>query len=143
VTRDSGSLAIAVTVPSDSTRPSGGRLDVRDDPELKYDSVRRLLRGVEQSVADALWWAASEPNAEPAWARARQVAAEYLAGRWRAGDLAGAKPEEAFFVRCDRSTMTQADLEAGRLVCLVGVAAVEPAEFVVFRIGQWTADARR
>ena len=56
--------------------------------------------------------------------------------------LLGSKTEEAYFVRCDRSTMTQNDLDNGRLVCLIGVAVIKPAEFVIFRIGQWTADAR-
>jgi phage tail sheath protein FI len=54
--------------------------------------------------------------------------------------LPGTRPEEAFFVKCAHSTMTQADLNQGRLICLVGVAVVQPAEFVSFRIGQWTAD---
>jgi phage tail sheath protein FI len=57
--------------------------------------------------------------------------------------LLGAKPEDAFFVRCDRTTMTQNDLDNGRLICLVGISPVKPAEFVIFRIGQWTADATR
>jgi phage tail sheath protein FI len=57
------------------------------------------------------------------------------------GGLLGTKPEDAYFVRCDRSTMTQTDLDNGRLVCLIGVAVVKPAEFVIFRIGQWTAGA--
>ena len=61
---------------------------------------------------------------------------------WESGKLMGSKPEEAFFVRCDRTTMTQSDLDNGRLVIDVGVATTKPAEFVVFRIGQWTADAR-
>jgi phage tail sheath protein FI len=62
--------------------------------------------------------------------------------QWRAGALAGQLPDEAFFVRCDRTTMTQDDIDQGRLVCLVGVAPVRPAEFVIFRIGQWTADKK-
>jgi len=57
------------------------------------------------------------------------------------GALLGTKTEEAYFVRCDRSTMTQNDLDNGRLVCLIGVAVIKPAEFVIFRIGQKTADA--
>jgi phage tail sheath protein FI len=56
--------------------------------------------------------------------------------------LAGATPEEAFFVKCDRTTMTQDDIDNGRLICLIGVAPVKPAEFVVFRIAQWTAGAK-
>ena len=58
------------------------------------------------------------------------------------GALLGATPKEAFFVHCDRSTMTQNDLDNGRLICRIGVAAIKPAEFVIFRIGQKTADAR-
>jgi phage tail sheath protein FI len=55
----------------------------------------------------------------------------------------GTKPEEAYFVRCDRSTMTQNDLDNGRLIVLVSVSPIRPAEFVIFRIGQWTADAKQ
>jgi phage tail sheath protein FI len=65
---------------------------------------------------------------------------DFLLNEWRNGALLGAKPEKAFFVRCDRSTMTQNDLDNGRLVCLIGVAVLKPAEFVIFRIGQKTAD---
>ncbi len=54
--------------------------------------------------------------------------------------MIGATPEEAYFVRCDQTTMTQDDINQGRLVCLIGVALVQPAEFVIFQIGQWTAD---
>lgn len=61
---------------------------------------------------------------------------------WREGALPGSTPDEAFFVRCDRTTMTQDDLDTGRLVCLIGVAPTRPAEFVIIRIGQWTADAQ-
>ena len=60
---------------------------------------------------------------------------------WRDGMLLGDTPEEAYFVRCDRTTMTQNDLDNGRLICLVGLAPVKPAEFVIFQVGQWTADA--
>jgi phage tail sheath protein FI len=55
--------------------------------------------------------------------------------------LLGSKPEDAYVVRCDRSTMSQGDLDNGCLICLIGVAPTKPAEFVIFRIGQWTADA--
>jgi len=57
----------------------------------------------------------------------------------RVGALLGSTPDEAFFVRCDATTMTVEDLANGRLICEVGVAPVRPAEFVIFRIGQWTA----
>ena len=81
-------------------------------------------------------------NGERLWASIRQTVADYLYNEWRNGALLGAKAEDAYFVRCDRSTMTQNDLDNGRLVCLIGVAALKPAEFVIFRIGQKTADAR-
>jgi uncharacterized protein len=67
--------------------------------------------------------------------------AAFLLVEWRKGVLVGATPAMAFFVKCDRTTMTQEDLDSGRLVCEIGVAPVKPAEFVIFRIGQWTADA--
>jgi uncharacterized protein len=67
---------------------------------------------------------------------------DFLYNEWRQGALLGSTNKEAFFVRCDRSTMNQNDIDNGRLVCLVGVAVIKPAEFVIFRIGQKTADAR-
>lgn len=90
-----------------------------------------------------LSWAVFEPNGEPLWARARAESEDVLLGYWRDGDLAGAKPEEAFFVRCDRTTMTQADLGANRLVLLAGVAAVRPAEFELIRIERVVGRRRR
>jgi phage tail sheath protein FI len=118
-----------------------GARTISSDPEWKYVNVRRLITYLEASLARGLQWAASEPNAPELWADVARTASDFLFGVWRDGGLLGAKAEEAFFVRCDRSTMTQADLDAGRLVCLIGVAAVRPAEFVIFRVGQNTADA--
>ena len=66
---------------------------------------------------------------------------DFLQVQWLSGALLGATADQAYFVRCDRSTMTQNDLDNGRMICLVGVAPTRPAEFVIFRIGQWTADA--
>ena len=82
------------------------------------------------------------PNSERLWANARQTISHFLYNERRSGALRGGTPEEAFFVRCDRSTMTQNDLDNGRLICLIGVAIIKPAEFVIFRIGHKTADAR-
>jgi hypothetical protein len=104
---------------------------------------RRLVWRLEQAVQAATRWVAFEPNTEPTWDRVRREVAAYLDGRWRTGDLLGRTAAEAYFVRCDRTTMTQADLNAGRLVIVVGVAPVKPAEFVLIRIGHWTADAPR
>jgi hypothetical protein len=112
------------------------------DAEWKYVPVRRTLIFLEASIDRGLQWVVFEPNAEPTWARVRETVGRFLSDQWRAGAFQGRKPEEAFFVRCDATTMTQADIDNGRLVALVGVAMLKPAEFVVFRIGQWTAEAQ-
>ena len=82
-----------------------------------------------------------EPNREELWAAVRRMIEEFLDAQWRDGSLYAGRPQDAYFVRCDRTTMTQDDLDHGRLVALVGVAPLRPAEFVVIRIGQSTADA--
>ena len=109
------------------------------DPEWKYVNVRRYFIYLERSIDLGTQWVVFEPNGEPLWANVRQTVTAFLTNEWRNGALLGTKPEEAFFVRCDRSTMTQNDLDNGRLICEIGVAAVRPAEFVIFRIGQKTA----
>ncbi len=120
-----------------------GARTASSDSEWKYVNVRRYFIYLEQSIDRGTQWAVFEPNDEPLWANVRDTITHFLHREWMRGALPGAKPEEAFFVRCDRSTMTQDDLDNGRLVCLIGVAAVRPAEFVIFRIGQWTADRQR
>jgi phage tail sheath protein FI len=119
----------------------GARL-ISSDPEWKYVSDRRYFNYLEASIDRSTQWAVFEPNGERLWANIRQTIADFLYNEWRSGALLGTSPDEAFFVRCDRSTMTQNDLDNGRLICLIGVAIIKPAEFVIFRIGQKTADAR-
>ena len=119
----------------------GARL-ISSDPEWKYVSDRRYFNYLEASIDRSTQWAVFEPNGERLWANIRETIAGFLYNEWRSGALLGTSPEEAFFVRCDRSTMTQNDLDNGRLICLIGVAIIKPAEFVIFRIGQKTADAR-
>ena len=128
-------------MPGRGLRVWGGRT-ISSDPEWKYLSVRRYFIYLERSIDVSTQWAVFEPNGEALWANIRETVSAFLYNEWRNGALLGGKPEEAFFVRCDRSTMTQNDLDNGRLVCLIGVAAIKPAEFVIFRIGQKTADAR-
>jgi uncharacterized protein len=120
-----------------------GARTMSSDPEWKYVNVRRLFIYLEHSIDKSTQWAVFEPNNERLWASVRQTIEDFLLQVWTTGALMGSKPEEAFFVRCDRSTMTQNDLDNGRLICLLGVAPTYPAEFVIFRIGQWTADSRR
>ncbi len=125
-----------------SNRVWGART-MSSDPEWKYVNVRRLFIYLEHSIEKSTQWAVFEPNNERLWASIRQTIEDFLLVTWRTGALMGTKPEEAYFVRCDRTTMTQNDLDNGRLICLIGVAPTYPAEFVIFRIGQWTADARQ
>lgn len=110
-------------------------------PFVRLFVRRRPLEGeLETRVGGLLDELADEPNAEPLWQTVRRrTEEEILVPLWRDGRLQGTKPEEAFFVRCDRTTMTQADLDAGRLVVLVGHAPVRPAEFVVVRIDRLLA----
>jgi hypothetical protein len=119
-----------------------GARTVSSDPEWKYVNVRRYFNYLERSIDIGTQWAVFEPNGERLWANIRETISSFLVNEWRSGALLGTSPKEAFFVRCDRSTMDQNDLDNGRLICLIGVAVVKPAEFVIFRIGQKTADAR-
>ncbi|MEJ8850964.1 phage tail sheath family protein [Variovorax rhizosphaerae] len=119
----------------------GARL-VSSDPEWKYVSDRRYFNYLEASIDRGTQWSVFELNGERLWANVRQTISDFLYNEWRGGALLGSTVEEAFFVRCDRGTMTQNDLDNGRLICLIGVAIIKPAEFVIFRIGQKTADAR-
>lgn len=128
-------------LPGDGIRLWGART-VSSDPEWKYVNLRRYFTYLEKSIDRGTQWAVFEPNGEALWAKVRRAVDDFLLNEWRSGALQGDKPDKAFFVRCDRSTMDQNDLDNGRLVCLVGVAPLRPAEFVIFRIGQWTADAR-
>jgi phage tail sheath protein FI len=121
---------------------SGARADlVRPGVEVRQRApLLQLPEAVHRQRGTQ--WAVFEPNGERLWANVRRPSTTSSYNEWRSGALLGDKPEEAYFVSCDRSTMTQNDLDNGRLICLVGVAALKPAEFVIFRIGQKTADAR-
>jgi hypothetical protein len=119
-----------------------GSRTASSDPEWKYIGPRRFFLYLEHSIDRSTQWAVFENNGPLLWANVRQAVASFLYTEWRNGNLLGSTPEEAFFVRCDRSTMTQNDLDNGRMICLIGVAVLKPAEFVIFRIGQKTADAR-
>jgi phage tail sheath protein FI len=102
----------------------------------KYVNVRRLLLYLEESIEKGTQWVIFESNDETLWARVRQTVNQFLRGVWREGALMGISPQEAFFVKCDRTTMTQDDIDNGRLIVLIGVAPIRPAEFIIFRIAQ-------
>jgi phage tail sheath protein FI len=120
-----------------------GARTISSDPEWKYVNLRRYFAYLEHSIDKGTQWAVFEPNGELLWANVRRTVSDFLLNEFQNGALLGDKPEKSYFVRCDRSTMTQNDLDNGRLVCLVGVAALRPAEYVIFRIGQWTADSNK
>lgn len=110
------------------------------DPQWKYVNVRRLFIYLERSIENCTQWVVFEPSGERLWSRVRAIVGDFLRVQWRNGALAGRTEEEAFFVRCDRTTMTQNDVDRGRLICEVGVAPIRPAEFVVLRLALGSAD---
>ncbi|MGL4397971.1 MAG: phage tail sheath subtilisin-like domain-containing protein [Hyphomicrobium sp.] len=118
-----------------------GARTISSDQEWKYLNIRRLFIYVEHSIDIGTQWVVFEPNSESLWARVVETVTSFLIGVWKSGALMGTTPEDAFFVTCDRTTMTQDDIDNGRLVCKIGLAPVAPAEFVIFRIGQFTASA--
>ncbi|MDR1217194.1 MAG: phage tail sheath subtilisin-like domain-containing protein [Oscillospiraceae bacterium] len=107
----------------------------------KYLNVRRLFIFVEESIKANTNWVVFEPNSETLWGRVTRTLEMFLASVWRTGALAGTTPAEAFYVECGRTTMTQDDIDNGRLICQIGIAPVKPAEFVIFRITQHTASS--
>jgi hypothetical protein len=128
-------------------RPEGrairvwGARVITSDGDHKYVPVRRLLIFLELSIERGLQWVVFEPSTERLWAQVRRSVANFLTDVWRSGALEGTKPEQAFFVRCDRTTMSQSDIDNGRLICVIGVAPVKPSEFVIIRIGLMTASS--
>lgn len=114
----------------------GGRT-TSNDPDWQYINVRRIFIFTETSIQRGTQWVVFDINADPTWRRVVRSVSDFLTSLWRDGVLQGATKQEAFFVRCDNTTMTQADIDNGRLICVIGIAPVKPAEFVIFRIGQW------
>lgn len=106
----------------------------------KYVSVRRLFIFLESSIYEGTQWVVFEPNDDKLWARVKDTIRLFLRAQWRGGALLGRTEQEAFFITCDRTTMSQDDILNGRLICEIGIAPVRPAEFVIFRIFQNTAE---
>jgi len=118
-----------------------GDRTLADDPQWRYVNVRRYFLYLEHSISNSTNWVVFEPNGPALWNNVKATVSDFLYNEWANGHLLGVRPEQAYFVRCDLTTMTQNDLDNGRLVCLIGAAPLEPAEFVIFRIGQMTATA--
>lgn len=126
--------------PGQGIRVWGART-ASSDPSWKYVNIRRLFIFIEESIKANTNWAVFEPNDQALWTRVQRTISVFLNNMWRNGSLAGASADEAFFVNIGRNTMSQDDIDNGRLVCVIGVAPVKPAEFVIFRITQNTGSA--
>lgn len=127
-------------IPDLGIRVCGART-VSSDGSWKYINARRLLIFIEETIKANTRWVIFEPNDEHLWLRVQGTIEVFLTNLWRGGSLAGSSPTEAFFVKIGRTTMTQDDIDKGRLICVIGVAPVKSAEFVTFRITQETGDA--
>ena len=121
--------------PNRGIRAWGART-ISSDPAWRYVNVRRLFNMVEQSVEHGTQWVVFEPNDERLWKRVTRDLTAFLLRLWRQGALVGATAEEAFYVKCDAETNPPEVIDAGQMVCEIGLCPVKPAEFVIFRIGQ-------
>jgi hypothetical protein len=115
-----------------------GARTLSSDPAWRYLNVRRLFNYLEESILGGTQWVVFEPNDDALWARIRRTIAAFLVTEWRKGSLFGLTPDEAFYVKCDRDTNPAEGIDAGQVVCEVGVAPVKPAEFVIFRLAQFS-----
>jgi phage tail sheath protein FI len=106
--------------------------------EFKYINVRRLMNFIRESIDKGTQGTVFEPNSSDLWARIRRNVTAFLTMLWRSGALFGSTPAEAFYVKCDKETNPQDVIDAGKVVTEIGVAIVKPAEFVIFRISQWS-----
>jgi phage tail sheath protein FI len=115
-----------------------GARTTSSNAQWKYINIRRLFIFLEESIKAGTNWVVFEPNDERLWARVQRTIDAFLTRVWRGGALMGASPAEAFYIDISRNTMTQDDIDNGRLICVIGVAPIKPAEFVIFRITQKT-----
>ena len=104
--------------------------------EWKYIPVRRLALFIEESLYRGTQWVVFEPNDEPLWAQIRLNVGAFMQNLFRQGAFQGTSPREAYFVKCDRETTTQNDINLGIVNILVGFAPLKPAEFVIIKIQQ-------
>lgn len=118
-----------------------GARTLSSDPEWRYLNVRRLFNFVEKSILDGTNWVVFEPNDRFLWGSVRRTITMFLRRVWRSGALYGRTPEEAFFVKCDDENNPPEDRDAGILTVDIGIAPVKPAEFIVFRVSQYSEGA--
>jgi phage tail sheath protein FI len=117
-----------------------GARTLSSDASWRYLNVRRLFNYVEKSIERGTQWAVFEPNDQELWAKMRRDVGAFLKVVWREGALFGETPEQAFFVKCDAENNPQETRDLGQLIIDIGIAPVKPAEFVIFRIGQYAPE---
>ncbi len=115
-----------------------GARTLSSDPAWRYVNVRRLFNYLEESILQGTDWVVFEPNDANLWAKIRRTIAAFLVNEWRKGALFGATPNEAFYVKCDGETNPAEGIDAGQVICEIGIAPVKPAEFVIFRLSQFS-----
>jgi hypothetical protein len=118
-----------------------GARTLSSDPEWRYLNVRRLFNFVEKSILNGTNWVVFEPNDQYLWASINRTITMFLRRVWRSGALFGATPDEAFYVKCDAENNPEENRDAGVLTVDIGIAPVKPAEFVVFRLAQYSEGA--
>jgi phage tail sheath protein FI len=115
-----------------------GARTLSSDPAWRYVNVRRLFNYLEESILNGTQWVVFEPNDHELWAKMRRTIAAFLVMEWRKGALFGLTPDEAFYVKCDDETNPSEAIDAGQVLCQIGVAPVKPAEFVIFQLAQFS-----
>ncbi len=115
-----------------------GARTLSSDAEWRYVNVRRYFNYLEESILQGTQWCVFEPNDERLWGRIRRTINAFLVNEWRSGALFGATPQQAFFVKCDGENNTAESIDLGMVVVEIGVAPVKPAEFVIFRLSQFS-----
>jgi uncharacterized protein len=123
--------------PAQGIRVWGART-LSSDPAWRYLNIRRLFNYLEESILGGTNWVVFEPNDQALWAKLRRTIASFLVNEWRKGALFGLTPDDAFYVKCDDETNPTEGIDAGQVVCEIGVAPVKPAEFVIFRLAQYS-----
>ena len=128
------------TFPGRGIRVWGART-LSSDPAWRYINVRRLFNFVEKSIERGTQWVVFEPNDENLWRRIRRDVTAFLTRVWKDGALFGSVIEQAFYVKCDAELNPPEVRDAGQVIIEIGIAPVKPAEFVVFRISQFSGAA--
>ncbi len=116
-----------------------GARTLSSDPAWRYLNIRRYFNYLEESILIGTQWVVFEPNDQRLWARIRRNVSAFLVNEWRSGALFGQTAEQAYYVKCDEETNPPESVDLGRVICEIGIAPVKPAEFVVFRLAQFSS----